>query len=258
MEAYFIMTKIIFNPDVARRLVEAGTPRKGKSVQTFRRNIDSPVEGKSASMPEVFHVKNVGNRSLLPGEPIVVTGFENYTSTATPTADELEQARQQMIKNEFVLNVNRAISGFACLTPVDTIEQGKDGEARATVPLFYGVLYRSPGIPVSETGTTAFSDDTHFNAQGSDEDYRIVAEPTGFVKGKCIALLAFEPITPVFYTSKSVITSVTNGSGVLSQTSGTAATQLCSDAVVSNGLLYLDFVTVSNAVFSSESVKVLQ
>ena len=38
------MTKIIFNPDVARRLVEAGTPRKGKSVQTFRRNIDSPQD----------------------------------------------------------------------------------------------------------------------------------------------------------------------------------------------------------------------
>lgn len=38
------MTKIIFNPEVARRLVEAGTPRKGKSVQTFRRNIDSPQD----------------------------------------------------------------------------------------------------------------------------------------------------------------------------------------------------------------------
>lgn len=38
------MAKIIFNPDVAKRLVEAGTPRKGKSVQTFRRNIDSPQD----------------------------------------------------------------------------------------------------------------------------------------------------------------------------------------------------------------------
>ena len=38
------MAKIIFNPEVARRLVEAGTPRKGKSVQTFRRNIDSPQD----------------------------------------------------------------------------------------------------------------------------------------------------------------------------------------------------------------------
>lgn len=252
------MTEIRLTPEAAKAVVTGGTTLRTKSIQKVTRIADSPVEGKSASMPEVFHVKNVGNRSLLPGEPIVVSGFENYTSTATPTAEELEQARQKMIKNEFVLNVNRATSGFACLTPIDTIEQGEVGAARAIVPLFYGVLYRSPGISVSETGTTAFSEDTDFYAQGSSEDYRIVAEPTGYVKGRCVALLAFEPVTSVPYTSKSVITSVTNGSGVLSQTSGTAATQLCSNAVVSNGLLYLEFFTVSNAVFGSESVKVLQ
>lgn len=45
------MTKIIFNPEVARRLVEAGTPLRTKSVQTVTRTpVEQPTGGETIEL----------------------------------------------------------------------------------------------------------------------------------------------------------------------------------------------------------------
>lgn len=181
------MAKIIFSPDVAKRLVEAGTPRKGKSVQTFRRNIDSP--------------------------------------------QDTEDIRLARLQSAWTQNAAGIFTAQACFIVNDVPD---------TSFLFNVWAPVSTENPGGTAGTTRF----YIIWKGR---WELLGAPASKSQ-------------PPQTTLETVLTNIAGGGigwvGVLSQSSGTAATKVCHAVTVNQGGLMFDFVQTEIATVSSKTIKV--